>query len=1622
MIKSNVTSYLIISVLILSALSFTQNNVFAPSTIDVGTANNYAILSGSVITNGVTSQPITGNTGHVSTLSSNFTYTGLPLGTDHIGAGAVGTTGTLSTPLGDEHAALVSIGLYTGSSGNNTGLACTFSFANGTAVDLATDTTHGQVGQYARGVYCINGAASIGTAGINLNGSGSGQYIFKINGALTSVTQSHVTLSGGTLASDVFWAPVGGASLGANTSFQGTILSGAAAITLGANADVNQGRLISESAVTIEGGVHIITIPGGVTLSSIAITHAANKLSYTAGDMLNTTGLQITGTYSDTTTGIVIPDSVTGFDSSSPVTGQVLTVHVGALTTTYTINVVAAPVISVPIGTASNYAILSGNFAGVITNGVTNQLVSGNVGHSSTESHPFTFPAGFGDISNSTLGNTTTLGTPIGDAHAARVFIGNVTNGITHAVSSSGLACTFAFANGAVDLATDTTHGPVGVYTPGVYCIFGAPSIGTAGITLNGAGTYVFKSSGSLTTVPQSHVTLSGGADAANVFWAPSDASLGANTLFQGTILSRAGAITLGADADLNHGRLISESAVTILGGAHIITAPGVVAISLSSITITNPATKLSYHVGDVLNTAGLQITGIFSDGSTSVVTPSSVTGFNSTSTVTGQVLMVHVGSQTVTYTINVVATPLPIINLGNASSYVILSGPTPGTITNDATAQLISGTAGYNGGTSSAFTFAPGFSAVTDLTILGSFANTTSPFGAAHAARATIGTWDGTTNAGTACTFTFPNGDIDLGSNAQFPTKVYPPGVYCIDGILNINSGPITLSGNGAHIFKINGALNQAAGTHFILANGGQAANTFWVPIGATTLSANINFTGTILAGSAAITTGSTDTIIGRLISESTITIGSTNTISLSPALVAPDTTAPSVIIASPINGTVITHIPFTISGTSSDNISVDHVTVTIDGTPVTVTGTTSWSAPSGTLSNALHTITATAFDSDGNSASKTIQVTVNTVIINSQSVSVASATGKGSVSSSTDVGTFTSFTPVSSSTQSNLPSGVTFPYGLFSFTISVPFGQTVHVTQTYPSQVPASTKYWKLISGVWTDETSLISISGKTITLTLKDGGLGDSDGLQNGIISDPGGPSIPATPTMDLGTAGTFAILASTYTNTATGVVVNGDLGYTTGPAVNPVIFGTIHHNDATYSQAGSAQGTATSFANSQACTINLGSTIDLSIAQGGVYTPGVYCTTGAASIGGAGISLSGDGLYIFKIGGALTTVTGSAVHLNGVLASNVVWLPIAATTLAQNSNFAGVILDASGVTIGHNVGVTGNVLAFGGTVTTGGVDTFTAPQPVVAPLQFNMPSGSNSPSESRPSLGGVLLHTFSDGLRINGHVFDVSKFNNPVPQQVLPLDMPVSITIKQSMTRGSSTWQHAMLFMNFNGKDTTTGNADTWISIDKHDGVQVHDPNGFVTNVAIHNAFAAYDMNTTFIFTPVKQMSDSNMIIRVWDDRLSQTDAHVNGALVFGDVPATAAPMVKPDWIQVFTTMQDADNVIENAGFDKPVLFSHISTVSQVWTQANTGHVLWFYDTKDLQVARVIYDANGNVVGETVEPLINSTNTVMGKDTSYAGNHLSRNNSAEMTKALAQQQSNAQQTIDRLGYSR
>jgi hypothetical protein len=209
--------------------------------------------------------------------------------------------------------------------------------------------------------------------------------------------------------------------------------------------------------------------------------------------------------------------------------------------------------------------------------------------------------------------------------------------------------------------------------------------------------------------------------------------------------------------------------------------------------------------------------------------------------------------------------------------------------------------------------------------------------------------------------------------------------------------------------------------------------------------------------------------------------------------------------------------------------------------------------------------------------------------------------------------------------------------------------------------------------------------------------------------------GGSVARAATSPGLGLASTFGILSSTYTNSGA-TVINGDLGYTTG--TTPTVNGIVHVADGTYSSAGSAQGSALTALNNQPCTFSFAAgAIDLATdtTHGtiGVYTPGVYCITGAASIGGGStITLTGSGTYIFRMTGALNTSDGSIVASAGASACEVFWTPGAATTLGANSTFWGTDIDAAGITIGSTMAWNGRALAYGGTVSSD-VDTITVP---------------------------------------------------------------------------------------------------------------------------------------------------------------------------------------------------------------------------------------------------------------------------------------------------------------------
>jgi hypothetical protein len=113
------------------------------------------------------------------------------------------------------------------------------------------------------GCYSSGGAMNV-TATTIVTLSGSGIYIFRPGGALNTGANSLVTLAGGACASDVYWAPVGATTIGANAAlsltptFVGNILD-AAGITIGHFANLTGRALAFGGTVTTDADT--ITVP-----------------------------------------------------------------------------------------------------------------------------------------------------------------------------------------------------------------------------------------------------------------------------------------------------------------------------------------------------------------------------------------------------------------------------------------------------------------------------------------------------------------------------------------------------------------------------------------------------------------------------------------------------------------------------------------------------------------------------------------------------------------------------------------------------------------------------------------------------------------------------------------------------------------------------------------------------------------------------------------------------------------------------------------------------------------------------------------------------------------------------------------------------------------------------------------------------------------------------------------------------------------------------------------------------------------------------------------------------------------------------------------------------------------
>jgi hypothetical protein len=192
------------------------------------------------------------------------------------------------------------------------------------------------------------------------------------------------------------------------------------------------------------------------------------------------------------------------------------------------------------------------------------------------------------------------------------------------------------------------------------------------------------------------------------------------------------------------------------------------------------------------------------------------------------------------------------------------------------------------------------------------------------------------------------------------------------------------------------------------------------------------------------------------------------------------------------------------------------------------------------------------------------------------------------------------------------------------------------------------------------------------------------------------------------VNLGTAGSYAVLGgSAITNTGSSVL-NGNLGVSAGCAISGfppgIVNGTIN---ACNGPAAQAQRDLTTAYNA-AMGLSPTATLTGKDLGGMVLTPGVYFFASSAQLTGT-LTLNNLGnpnaLFVFQIGSTLTTASSSAVVFSSSLSDpNVFWQVGSSATLGTTTKFAGNILALTSITLNNGASIgCGSALAINGAVT-------------------------------------------------------------------------------------------------------------------------------------------------------------------------------------------------------------------------------------------------------------------------------------------------------------------------------
>lgn len=207
----------------------------------------------------------------------------------------------------------------------------------------------------------------------------------------------------------------------------------------------------------------------------------------------------------------------------------------------------------------------------------------------------------------------------------------------------------------------------------------------------------------------------------------------------------------------------------------------------------------------------------------------------------------------------------------------------------------------------------------------------------------------------------------------------------------------------------------------------------------------------------------------------------------------------------------------------------------------------------------------------------------------------------------------------------------------------------------------------------------------------------------------------------PTVNLGTAENYVILASTGVSTTGTTSIIGNIGVSPTAATSLTGFGLIIDNSGTFSTSSLVVGRIYAADYITPTPVNLTTAVSNMLTAyndaagrlnpdhtelhagnltGQTLTPGLYNWSSVVSIGSGGVTIAGgpDDIWIFQIAQNLLVADGASIILSGGASpQNIFWQVAGQASLGTTAQFKGIILCQTLISLNTGASITGRLLA-------------------------------------------------------------------------------------------------------------------------------------------------------------------------------------------------------------------------------------------------------------------------------------------------------------------------------------